>query len=774
DELVGFFVNTVVLRTDLSGDPSFRELLERVRETDLAAFANQDVPFERVVEAVNPVRTLSRHPLFQVMLVLQNNAMATLEFPGLAIEPVEVTTGSAKFDLMAGFSENRAPDGTPAGIDGTLEYEVDLFDRDTVVTLSRRLLAVLRQVVAAPDRPVGTVDVLDEAERHALTVGWNDTAVPVPDRCPHELFAEQAARTPDAVALVFEGTEICYAELNARSNQLAHHLIGMGIGRGDLVGIHLERGPLLIAALLAAMKAGAAYTMLDPAFPADRLVGGLVESGARTVLTTSGMAAALAAAPVRLVDLDADGPRIDTAPMTDPPSRSTPGDLACVMFTSGSTGRPKAVATPNRAVVATYLGQDYLRFGQDEVFLQCSPVSWDAFALEVFGPLLFGGTCVLQPGQQPDPALVATLVAKHQVTALQMSASLFNLMLDDHPAVFSVVRQAMTGGEPASPGHVARALREYPGLRVINGYGPAESLGFTTCHDVTDADLTGAAIPVGRPVANKRALLLDPALRLTPTGVAGEVYLAGDGLAHGYLNRPGQTAERFVANPHGVPGEVMYRTGDLARRRADGVLEFLGRADDQVKIRGFRVEPGEVEAVLAEHPDVVQSAAVVREDRPGDKRLVGYVVTAGGARPSTIQLREFCSGQLPEHMIPAAVLVLDALPLTPNGKLDRAALPAPDFAAFTSGRPPRNPREATMCELFAEVLGLPEVGIDDSFFDLGGHSLLATRLISRVRTAFGVELTIRAVFESPTAAGLVERLDGAATARPALRRRART
>jgi len=389
---------------------------------------------------------------------------------------------------------------------------------------------------------------------------------------------------------------------------------------------------------------------------------------------------------------------------------------------------------------------------------------------------------VLQPGQNPEPAVIATLVAKHHVTALQMSASLFNLMLDEYPAVFRTVRQAMTGGEPASAAHVARALRNHPGLRVVNGYGPAESMGFTTCFDVSEAD-TVTAIPIGTPIGNKRAYLLDSALRLTPTGVVGEVYLAGHGLANGYLNRPGLTAERFTANPYGVPGERMYRTGDLARRRADGVLEFVGRVDDQVKIRGFRVEPAEIEAVLLEHPAIMQAAAIVRADDKGDKRLVAYVVPGGTpldaasatatVAPTTAELREHCSGMLPEHMIPSAVLVLDALPLTANGKLDRAALPEPDFAAMATGSEPRTPREASMCALFAEVLGLPRVGVDNGFFDLGGHSLLATRLVSRVRSTFGVELSIRAVFESPTPAGLVERLDTAGKARPALRRRER-
>ncbi|MGY4967627.1 AMP-binding protein, partial [Streptomyces sp. 900105245] len=384
------------------------------------------------------------------------------------------------------------------------------------------------------------------------------------------------------------------------------------------------------------------------------------------------------------------------------------------------------VAASHRALAATFVGPDYLAFGPQQTFLQCSPVSWDAFALEVFGPLLHGGRCVLQPGQHTDPHQIAELVERHEVTTLQMSASLFNHMLDEQPAVFGRIREAMTAGEAASPSHTAKALARFPGLRLLNGYGPAESMGFTTTFTIEPGMAEGAAsIPVGGPLFGKHAYVLDGDLELVPPGVPGELYVSGHGLAHGYIGQPGLSADRFVADPHGPAGSRMYRTGDLARWNKQGALEYLGRGDEQIKLRGFRIEPGEIEAALASHPQVRQAAAVVREDRPGDKRLVAYVVAQGA---DSAALLRHTAARLPEYMVPSAVVVLEELPRTVNGKLDRRALPAPDLTAVSEGRAPRNPAEEILCSLFADTLALPSVTIDDHFFHRGGHSLLATRL----------------------------------------------
>jgi amino acid adenylation domain-containing protein len=747
DELIGCFVNTLVLRADLSGNPTFRDLVARVRESDLAAYANQDVPFERVVDAMSPVTTRSRHPLFQVMLLLRNN-----------LSPRTLDTGAAKFDFTVSFTESYDADGEPNGLTGSVEYEISLFDRDTVVALANRLVAVLDQLGSDPEDPIGTVEVLDENERRTLLIDWNGTAVSFSDDpCLHELFEEQVERAPDATALIFDDAEVSYVDLNARANQLARYLVRRGVERGDLVGIYLDRSPLLIAALLAVLKSGASYILLDPKLSAARLLKLLAETETSTVITIVGRSARLAAADVDVIRLDANlVGQIAHEAEDNLDIEAEPGGVACVLVPPGGV---VGVASSHRALVGTYLGQRHIHFGPNEVFLQCSPVSGAAFALELFGALLFGGMAVLQPGQYPEPALIARLVSKHEITAVQLPASLFNTMVDEHPGMFAFIRQAITGGEQASVHHVAKALCSFPGLRVVNAYGLAESGGLTITFPVAEPDVTEAStVPIGRPVAGKGVYVLDSELRPVPMGVPGELYLAGPCLADGYPHRPARTAERFVANPFGGIGERMYRTGDLARWRARGVLEHLGRANKQLSVRGYRVEPGILETALTSHPTVAQATVVAR---PG--RLVAYVVAADGHDVSVGALREHVSCLLPEHVIPSAVVVLSALPLTPTGKLDRAALPEPIVVDRGAGRPPRTPLEKAMCELFCDILGVPEVGIDDSFLDLGGHSVLATRLISRIRSTFGADLNIRTVFESPTVARLVERLAGAAS-----------
>ncbi|RSD09445.1 amino acid adenylation domain-containing protein [Amycolatopsis eburnea] len=730
DDLVGFFVNTVVLRTDLSGAPAFTELLDRVREADLSAFEHDDVPFERLVEELNPARSAARHPLFQVMLVLQQDAPA-VALSGVDTEPYEVARAVAKFDLTVALEDHGD------GVTGAFEYATALFDAATAERLATAFVRLLEQIAEAPSTSVADFEVLAAEERDLVLAAGNAVRVSdAPVDCLHTIVERQ---DPAAVAILFESESLTYGELNARANQVAHHLLDDGVRRGEVVGVLMERGFEFAVAVLGVLKSGAAYTLLDPSYPAERLAAVTEQAGVKRVLDS------LPSHP-------------DTA---NPDVELAPADLACVMFTSGSTGVPKGVATSHRGVVAT-MGQGYATFDADQVWLQCAPVSWDGFALQLFGALLYGGRTALQPGQNPEPERIAALVAEHGVTVLHASASLFNYLLDQEPQVFTVLRRAMTGGEPASVEHVTKALREFPDVELINGYGPAESMGYTTFHPITGADLTGTAIPIGRPVASKRAYVLDAHLALAAPGVTGELYLGGHGLADGYRGLPAATAERFVASPF-VPGERMYRTGDLVRWRADGVLEYVGRADDQVKVRGFRVEPGEVRAVLARHDGVEQAAVVVR-----DGRLIGYVV--GTAEPAA--LRAYLAERLPDYLVPSAIVPLAELPRTANGKLDCRALPAPDFAAG-SRRRPRTVTENVLCGLFAEVLGLDEVGLDDGFFDLGGHSLLAARLIGRVRAVLGVELGIRDLFRTPAVAGLAEVLGDAAPARPPVTRRER-
>ncbi|HUQ56289.1 non-ribosomal peptide synthetase [Lentzea sp.] len=728
-DLVGCFVNTVVLRTDVSGQPTFRELLARVREQDGAAHLHGELPFDRLVEALQPARSQGLHPLCQTLLVLQPPATAP-EFPGLSCEDVPLDAGAAKADLVFDFTEGD-------GLRGTVKYATDLFDGATARALAARMVRFLEAVAEAPDTSVADVDLLLPGEGAVVSAPITRPADTV-----HGLISRIANATPFAIALISGDSTVDCTELNGRANHLAHQLVAEGVRRGDVVGVRLQRGIPLVVAILAVLKAGAAYTVLDVAFPAARLEAVTALAGVRTVITT-------------VPDGTADAP---------PDVLVTPADSACVMFTSGSTGRPKGVLTSHGALVGTLTGQDYVEFGADEVWLQCSPVSWDAFALELFGALLSGATCVLQPGQSPEPERIADLIAAHRITTVHVSASLLNYMLDEHPDAFTGVRQLMTGGEAASPAHVRTALERHPGLRLVNGYSPVENTIFTLCHRIAVEDTARRSVPVGRVLAGKQVFVLDGWLRPVPPGTAGELYMAGDGLAHGYLGQGAATAQRFVANPFG--GGRMYRTGDLARQDADGTVEFLGRADDQVKIRGFRVEPGEVRAVLAEHPDVRQVEVVVREDRPGDKRLVAYVV--GDAQG----LRDFARARLPEHLVPSAFVVLEALPRTDTGKLDRRALPAPD-AVVVRGRSPRTANERALCSLFAEVLGVPSVSIDDDFFRLGGHSLLVMRLLGRIRRELHAELSVATVFDGPTVADLADRLVLAKKARPALRARAR-
>ncbi len=766
ENLVGFFVNTLVLRNDTSGNPSFRELLARVRVVDLDAYAHQEVPFDLLLEALNPVRSLSRHPLFQVCLALENAVDSAPALPGVRTGQSEfVDTGTAKFDLEFLLREESG-----SGIVGAVLYRTEIFDQATVERLVAALLCFLEQVLADPGVRVAEVDVLSVVERDLVVRGWNDTSVLVRDVSLVELFEERVVVDGGARAVVFGGECLSYGELNVRANRLARRLVGLGVGRGDVVGVLLGRGLDLAVALLAVVKAGAGYTVLDPDFPDERLGVVVADTGVLVVVTDSGLSGRLVGS-VRVVEVDSEAGVIGVLPADDLGVVVSPDDVACVMFTSGSTGRPKGVVSPHRALVGSLLGQEYAVFGPGEVFLQCSPVSWDAFSLEFWGALAFGGVCVLQAGQRPEPAVIGSLVAEHGVTMLQLSSSLFNFLVDEHPEAFAGVRLAFTGGEPASSVHVARVLGLYSGLRVVNGYGPAESMGFSTVFPVVGG-VDGSSVPVGRAVVNKRAYVLDGRLKPVPVGVVGEVYLGGVGLARGYVGRPGLSAERFVADPFGGVGERMYRTGDLARWSAGGVLEFVGRVDGQVKVRGFRVEPGEVEAVLLGHGAVAQAAVVAWREGVGPARLVAYVVLVGSGVDGR-GLREWVAQRLPDHMVPAVVMVLERLPLTANGKLDRAGLPAPEFVGVVAGRLARSPREEILCGLFAEVLGASGVTIDDGFFELGGHSLLAARLVSRVRVVLGVELSIRDVFQAPTVAALGERIDaaGAKRNRPALRRR---
>ncbi|OLF09115.1 hypothetical protein BLA60_21305 [Actinophytocola xinjiangensis] len=746
-DLVGFFVNTLVLRTDLSGQPGFTELVERVRGNDLAAYANQDVPFERLVDVLNPVRSLARHPLFQVLLALQNTGEVDVEFAGLDIDAQPLPPGGAKFDLSFTFGESWSESTEPAGLRCMIDFSADLFDRSTVHTLGERLVRLLDAVTADPTRPVHTIDLLSPAERATVLTDWNGQVHDTPAATYPELFAAQARTTPTATAVVHDGARLDYRELDRRSNRLARLLLTRGAGPGRLVALALPRTADLVVAVLAVLKSGAAYVPVDPGYPADRIAYMLADAGPALLLTDRDTAAGLPVADLPIVflgdDQDVRDGEITGADRERPP---LPGDPAYVIYTSGSTGRPKGVVVEHRSLT------DLMTWAVGEIgparlaqVLFSTSLNFDVSVFELLSPLVCGGSVevvadVLSLLERPWSGSLVSAVpsAAAQVFAGQ------ELTVEAGMVVLA--------GEALPESLVRRIRTALPGASVANIYGPTEATVYSTAW-YGDGDVP----TIGRPTWNTRAYVLDEWLAPVPPGVVGELYLAGAGLARGYLNRPGLTAERFVADPFG-PGR-MYRTGDLVRHTADGQIEYLGRVDHQVKLRGFRIELGEIEAVLTRHPDVAQAVALVREDTPDHKQLVAYVVAGTGREPAEADLRRQVADALPEYMVPAAFVVLDALPLNPNGKLDRGLLPAPEFAARENSRGPRNPREELLCQLFAEVLGVAVVGIDDSFFALGGDSIVSIQLMNRIRSVFGVRLTNRAIFQAPTPAELVELFD---------------
>ncbi|MFE6819973.1 amino acid adenylation domain-containing protein, partial [Streptomyces sp. NPDC057675] len=766
EDLVGFFVNTLVLRTDVSGNPTFRELLERVRATDLAAWAHQDVPFDRLVETLNPERSAARHPLFQVMLSVTDAAGPVPQLPGLRAESEFTALDIAKFDLTFTFHEHRAADGGPAGLGITVEYATDLYEAASVSAVTGRLVRLLEAAAGAPDVPIGDLDVLAADERAQLLDTWHGPAQSRPAASLPQLFAAQAARTPDAVAVTCGGERLTYADLDRRANRLAHRLIAEGVRPGSRVVLFLERSLEAVVAILAVVKAGAVYVPLDTRYPADRIELIVRMSGGSLFLTDRDIADLELPSDAQIMTLtqaaELDLP--DTAPEVD----VHPEQLAYAMFTSGSTGVPKGVAVTHRNITELAADTRFTGDAHRRVLLH-SPLAFDATTYELWAPLLSGGTLVVAPPGLLDTAALASVLAAESITGLWLTVGLFRLVAEEDPGAFAGLGEVWTGGDVVPPEAVRRVMDACPNLTVVNAYGPTETTTFATSHEIHRPFDYDGALPIGRPIDNTRLYVLDEHLGLLPAGVQGELYIAGTGLAQGYLDRPALTAERFVADPYGPPGSRMYRTGDLVRWSRQGEIEYLGRADQQVKLRGFRIEPGEIESALVAHDSVAQAAVIVREDRPGDKRLVAYLVGHGGTAPDPDALRAHADGLLPDYMVPSAFVALDALPLTSNGKLDRRALPEPAATPVSSGRQPRNPREEVLCGLFADVLGVPAVTIDDDFFRLGGHSLLATRLISRIRTALGAELPVPTLFENPNVAALAERLDRAETARPKLR-----
>ncbi|GAA3729039.1 hypothetical protein GCM10022225_08050 [Plantactinospora mayteni] len=761
-DLVGLVGNVVVLRVDVSGNPTFRNLVGRVRDFSLAAAVHQNVPFERLVEDLKPARSRSLYPLAQVGVEVHDAELA-LDLPAVDTQVELRAMTAARADLSLVMRQRTTPDGTAQGISGAVEYAIDLFDTQTAAVLAERFVHWLDMLGTEPDRELTTLDVRTPAEQELLRA-WNDTGVALPDKTITRIFEERVEATPDATALVSGAVRLRYRELNAWANRLAHHLIDIGVRPDSLVTVALPRTAEAVVAWLAVGKAGGVYTPIDPCLPIDRIRAVIADAQPVALVTTESLAAAVdgvAASPVLVTDHDQRArPEHDPTDADRAPLRLD--HAAYVIYTSGSTGRPKGVTVLHRAVANLWHYHAEVTFPPPatsghrlRVALSASlsfDTSWEGVLAMIAGHELH----LLDELHRRDPARMVEYVVAHGVGQLDVTPS-FAQQLVAHGVVAgdNAPRTLMLGGEAVGQA-LWNDLRAAPRTTAFNYYGPSEfGVEATGCR-LAEYDRP----TIGRPVFNSRVYVLDEYLNPVPPGMLGEIYLAGANLGRGYLGCAGMTAARFVPNPFGTPGERMYRSGDLARWTSDGFLLFAGRADDQVKLRGFRIEPAEIENAIRTHPSVTEAAVIVREDTPGDKRLVAYLATVGGVDVDLSQLRSNLARVLPDYMVPAAFVALDALPLTPNAKLDRRALPVPDYGARSTGRAPTTLRERVVGSLFAEILGIPSVSLDDDFFELGGHSLLATRLVARINSSLGVDLDLMRMLGSPTVAGVVAELDG--------------
>jgi amino acid adenylation domain-containing protein len=749
--LIGFFVNTLVMRSDLSGDPQFRTLLRQTRNVALGAYENQDLPFDKLVEELRPERQFSRSPIFQVMFVLQNAPLEPLKLPGLEPSRLDFRTGGAHFDLTLYLEES------PQGLKASWSYNTDLFDEATISAMAEHYCILLEGIVSNPDQQVRELPLLAPRERETLLVDWNKTSVEFTDPDTlHELVALQAAKTPEARAVEFEGRHLTYRELNGRANQVANYLKGLGAGPDVLVGLFVERSMELIVALLGILKAGSAYVPLDPSFPPERLAYMVEDSGMRLLVTRKQLDRTLPLLPAVVVHLDSDSKKIAQQSFDQPaPPDLNPHNLAYVLYTSGSTGKPKGVEIPHSALVNFLLSMKREPgFTATDTLLAVTTLSFDIAGLELFLPLVSGGSVVIASRADAiDPARLMERMQKSACTVMQATPATWRALVDAGWRGSANLR-LLCGGE-ALPPDLARELLPRC-AELWNMYGPTETTVWSTAYRVESAN---GSVPIGRPIANTQILVLDANRNLVPRCAIGELYIGGSGLARGYLRREELTRQRFVPSPF-ARNSLLYRTGDLGRWLPDGTIECLGRVDNQVKIRGFRIELGEIEAILSAHQAIRQCAVIAREDKPGDKQLVAYFETQKGVAPAVGDLRAHLEKELPAYMVPSIFMGVERLPLTLNGKVDRKALPTPtqsleathDFAA------PRDPIEQLLARIWESVLKVKPVGLNDNFFHLGGHSLLAVRIVVEVERLSKIRLPLAALLQAPTVAGLAELL----------------
>jgi amino acid adenylation domain-containing protein len=758
EELIGFFVNTLVLRAQIRDDMPFTELLQQVRETTLGAYAHQDLPFEKLVESVHPERSASGSPLVQVMFAFESGYVDEQLLPGLRVEVMDVETGTSKFDLTVVAMEEHG------ALKLFAEYDCDLYSSAMIQRLLGHFDNLLKSIAAQPEMHIAKHDFLGEAERKRLLVEWNNTRKEYPRNAAVSRLVEHwAATRPKSPAVTYGKTTLSYADLNARANQLAHRLQKLGLKAGEVVGVMMERSNEMAVAMIGIIKAGGGYLPLDPSYPQERLAFMINDSGSRFLITQPETTNVVTKHSAQVIPLDETFSAISRESKDDLEHTPNALDLANLIYTSGSTGTPKGVKIPHRGIIRLVRDTDYMEVAPTDVVTQTSSISFDAATWEIWTALVNGAHLVgISKDELINPAAFRDKLKDKKVTIVFVTTALFNQLASEAAGVFEGLKYVFFGGEAADPKAVASVLNNRPPRRLMHAYGPTETTVYATVHSVKDVPPGASTIPIGRPIANSTAYIVDNAGNLAPIGVPGELWLGGDGMALGYLNRPELTAERFVTDKFGGDPEAkLYRSGDLARFREDGAIEFLGRVDTQVKVRGFRIELGEIEAALLRHPAVRKAAALAREDVPGEKRLVGYVETA--QKVDTSVLKNFLKQFLPEFMVPAAFVTLEQMPLLPNGKVDRKALPAPEWKSHDRlFEAPADPLEQQIAKIWERVLGVQPIGATDNFFDLGGHSLLAVKLFAQFEKVFERKLPLATLFKAPTIRQLADFIRGEA------------
>ncbi|WP_407885538.1 non-ribosomal peptide synthetase, partial [Scytonema sp. NUACC26] len=747
---IGFFVNTLVLRTKFAGNPSFEELLKRVREVALGAYAHQDLPFELLVEQLQPQRDLSHTAIFQVMFVLQNAPMSSLELPGLTLTPLESDSDTAKFDLTLNMTE------TVEGLIGNLEYNTDLFAENTISRMVGHLQTLLSGIVANPQQRLSELPLLTESERYQLLWKWNDTEVEYPkEQCIHELFEAQVEKTPDAVAVVFESEQLTYWELNAKANQLAHYLRSLGVKPEVLVGICVERSLNMVIGLLAILKAGSAYIPLDPSYPQERLAFILKDTQVSVLLTQTSLLEAIPQQKTQVICLDTDWQLIDQQSQENLFSLLITENLAYTIYTSGSTGKPKGVQIPHKALNNfLFAMKQSPGLTEEDTLLAVTTYSFDIAALELFLPIVVGARLVIVSREvASDGTQLSVTLTDSKATVMQATPATWQLLLatgwgGNHQL------KILCGGE-ALPGHLANQLLDRCDS-LWNMYGPTETTIWSAASLVKTVNST---VPISHPIANTQLYILDQYNQLVPVGVPGELCIGGEGLARGYFHKPDLTAEKFIPNPFSDKSTRLYKTGDLARYLPNGEIEYIGRTDNQVKLRGFRIELGEIETLISQHPGVRETVVAIHSSQADSQRIVAYVVPNSKQTPTISELRGFLEAKLPSYMVPSSFVTLEAIPLTPNGKVDRKALRAPDTARpelEAVYQSPQTEVEQTIADIWQEVLNVETVGIHDNFFELGGHSLLLVQVHGKLREVFKKNLSILDLFRYPTISSLAD------------------